>query len=198
MSEGCPIPTSASARSRPTAPSSPRPWYRVRLPISRVSLRGYDDEFAGRCLATARLTWDQHHLTDPPDAEYLRWHASFALLDAALYRHGASEDLGDDLETRVAHILAQQKPEGVFPFPRSCEDYREQVLGAPREERAKLPDLSPAQEPLLYLARGLRGGLHSESVHLPARAARLPGTLPGWAAGQLCPGCAGPRYGPCH
>ena len=108
-----------------------------------LSLRGYDDEFAGRCLATARLTWDQHHRTDPPDAEYLRWHASFALLDAALYRHGAGEDLRSDLEARVAHIIAQQKPEGVFPFPRSCESYREQVLVAPREERAKLPDLSP-------------------------------------------------------
>jgi len=108
-----------------------------------LSLRGYDAEFSERCLSTARLTWEKHHGAAPPDPEYLRWHAAFALLDAALCRHRPQADLRDDLETRIAHIIAQQKPEGVFPFPRSCDNYREQVLDVPREARARLPDLSP-------------------------------------------------------
>jgi len=108
-----------------------------------LALRGRDDDLAGTCLSSARNTWQNHHQAEPPDAEYLRWHAAFALLDAALYRNQTERDLADDLEARVARIIAQQKPEGVFPFPKDCADYREQVLGVPKEERAKLPDLSP-------------------------------------------------------
>jgi hypothetical protein len=109
-----------------------------------VSLRAHDDELSRRCLATAQTTWEHHHTAEPPDAEYLRWHAAFALLDVSLYRSDAREELRADLEDRVARIVAQQKPEGIFPFPRECADYRERVLGVPREERAKLPYLSPA------------------------------------------------------
>jgi hypothetical protein len=109
-----------------------------------AALRGHDELLSGRCLAAARRTWEQHHKTAPPDAEYLRWHAAFALLDASLYRDEAGEELRADLEERIARIVAQQKPEGVFPFPRECADYRELVLGVTREERAKLPYLSPA------------------------------------------------------
>jgi hypothetical protein len=108
-----------------------------------VALRGYDDELSQRCLATARRTWERQHTGEPRDAEYLRWHAAFALLDASLYRAEPRDELQLDLEGRIARIVAQQKPEGIFPFPRECADYREQVLGAPREERAKLPYLSP-------------------------------------------------------
>ncbi len=107
------------------------------------ALRGRDDDLAARCLSTARVTWDSHHRAEPPDAEYLRWHAGFALLDVSLYGHEPAEELRADLEARVAKITAQQKPEGVFPFPKSCDGYREQVLAPPPEERAKLPDLSP-------------------------------------------------------
>jgi hypothetical protein len=109
-----------------------------------LALRGYDDAFAEALLATARLTWESHHTGQPPDAEYLRWHAAFALLDASLYRHGLDPELREDIEERIARVVAQQKPEGVFPFPRECVDYRDQVLGRPREERARLPYLSPA------------------------------------------------------
>jgi len=108
-----------------------------------LALRGQDDDLAERCFATARLTWDKHHRAEPPGAEYLRWHAAFALLDASLYRRQATADVKHDLEARIARIVAHQKPEGVFPFPKICDDYREQVLGPPPEERAKLPDLSP-------------------------------------------------------
>ena len=107
------------------------------------ALRGYDDELAQALVSTARLTWDRHHEAEPPDAEYLRWHAAFALLDASLYRHAPRPELADDFEARITRIISQQKPEGVFPFPKDCADYRDQVLGVPREERAKLPDLSP-------------------------------------------------------
>ena len=109
-----------------------------------LALRGRDREFAGACLAAARTTWQHHRETEPPDAEYLRWHAAFALLDAALHRNQSDEAVREDLEARVSRIIAHQKPEGVFPFPRECSDYREQVLGLPREERAALPYLSPA------------------------------------------------------
>jgi hypothetical protein len=108
-----------------------------------VALRGGDEELSRRCLATARLTWERHHGTEPPDAEYLRWHAAFALLDAALYRAEQRDELRADMDDRVGRIVAQQKPEGIFPFPRECADYRQQVLDVPREERAKLPYLSP-------------------------------------------------------
>lgn len=112
-----------------------------------LALRGYrespggsgahsDDDLAGAdlgpaLLAAAERTWDHHHQAEPPDAEYLRWHAAFALLDAALHRHGPRAELREDLEARVERIIAQQRPEGVFPFPRSCADYREQVFGLP-------------------------------------------------------------------
>jgi hypothetical protein len=109
-----------------------------------AALRGHDDPLSPRCLETAAVTWRKHHQTAPPDAEYLRWHAAFALLDASLHRAGAREEVRADLEGRIALIVAQQKPEGVFPFPRACPDYRQQVLQRPREERAKLPYLSPA------------------------------------------------------
>jgi len=108
-----------------------------------LALRGWDDELAEHCLRAAMTTWDKHHRASPPDPEYLRWHAAFALLDASLYRHQPGPELRRDLEQRVARIIAQQKPEGVFPFPKECADYREQVLGPTREERATLPDLSP-------------------------------------------------------
>jgi hypothetical protein len=108
-----------------------------------VALRGGDEELSRRCLATARLTWDRHHGAEPPDSEYLRWHSAFALLDAALYNAEPRDELQTDMEDRVARIVAQQKPEGIFPFPRECADYRQQVLDVPRQERAKLPYLSP-------------------------------------------------------
>lgn len=109
-----------------------------------LSLRGREDGFAQELLVAARRTWDHHHGAEPPDAEYLRWHAAFALLDAALLRHAGEPAWQEDLEARVGRIIAQQRPEGVFPFPRECQDYREQVLGVPREQRARLPYLSPA------------------------------------------------------
>jgi hypothetical protein len=112
-----------------------------------VALRDRDDELARACIAAARTTWRHHHAEEPPDAEYLRWHAAFALLDAALYRAEANEQLRHDLEDRVGLIIAQQKPEGIFPFPRECSDYREQALGIPPEERARLPYLSPTGAP---------------------------------------------------
>ena len=108
-----------------------------------AALRGYDAELSQRCLATAQGTWRHHCKGEPPDAEYLRWHAAFALLDASLYRAEPGDEVRLDLEGRIARIVAQQKPEGIFPFHRECSGYREQVLGAPREERAKLPYLSP-------------------------------------------------------
>jgi hypothetical protein len=104
-----------------------------------AALRGRDDELAEACTEAALATWRRHHAEEPADAEYLRWQAAFALLDAALYRAEASEELQRDLEERVGFIIAQQKPEGVFPFPRECGDYREQVVGMPREQRARLP-----------------------------------------------------------
>jgi len=109
-----------------------------------LALREHDPEFAHCLLRAARTTWDHYHQAEPPDAEFLRWHAAFALLDASLLRHQPSAGLRGDLEGRIALIVAQQKPEGVFPFPRECSDYREQVLGVPREQRATLPYLSPA------------------------------------------------------
>jgi hypothetical protein len=110
-----------------------------------VALRGRDDDLSRRCLEAARTTWRHHRRDEPPAAEYLRWHAAFALLDASLYRHQPDETVRGDLEERIARVVAQQKPEGVFPFPRDCDDYRELVLGVPREERATLPYLSPAK-----------------------------------------------------
>jgi hypothetical protein len=112
-----------------------------------VALRGRDDELAAACLEAALTTWRHHHTAEPPDAEHLRWHAAFALLDAALYRAEPKEELQHDLEQRIELIIAQQKPEGIFPFPRECSDYRERVLGIPPAERAKLPYLSPAGAP---------------------------------------------------
>ncbi|UCC69140.1 MAG: glycoside hydrolase family 9 protein [Armatimonadota bacterium] len=112
-----------------------------------AALRGRDDELAEACREAALATWRHHHAGEPPDAEYLRWHAAFALLDAALYRAEANEELRRDLEERVERIIGQQKPEGVFPFPRECGDYREQILGRPREQRARLPYLSPEGAP---------------------------------------------------
>lgn len=110
-----------------------------------VALRGQDDDLSRRCLEAARTTWKHHRRTEPPDAEYLRWHAAFALLDASLYRDHPDDAVRVDAEDRVARVIAQQKPEGVFPFPRGCDNYRELVLGVPREERATLPYLSPAK-----------------------------------------------------
>ncbi len=112
-----------------------------------VALRGRDDELAEACLEVAVTTWRHHRAAEPPDAEHLRWHAAFALLDAALYRADPNEELQRDLEHRVEAIIAQQKPEGIFPFPRDRSDYREQVLDVPREQRARLPYLSPAGAP---------------------------------------------------
>jgi len=108
-----------------------------------LALRDYGDELGTRCLDTAFTTWRNHHEAEPPDAEHLRWHAAFALLDMSLLRHEPRRDLRDDLEARISRIIAQQKPEGVFPFPRECSDYREQVLGVAKEKRAKLSDLAP-------------------------------------------------------
>jgi len=108
-----------------------------------LALRGYDDDLAERCLRAAMTTWDRHHNDRPPDAEYLRWHAAFALLDLSLWRNQPIWDLRGDLDARIVAILGQQKPEGIFPFPRDCSDYREQVLNLPAQQRATLPDLSP-------------------------------------------------------
>jgi len=112
-----------------------------------VAVREHDAALSHACLNSARTTWDHHHLAEPVDAEYLRWHAAFALLSASLYRHRAEEEVRLDLEGRVSRILAQQKPEGVFPFPKNAADYRAQVLGVPREQRARLPYLSPDRAP---------------------------------------------------
>ncbi|HUU54257.1 MAG TPA: glycoside hydrolase family 9 protein [Armatimonadota bacterium] len=112
-----------------------------------VALRGGDDGLATACMEAALTTWRHHHREEAPDDEYLRWQAAFALLGASLYRAEGREEFRRDLEERVGRIAAQQKPEGVFPFPKECDDYREQVLGVGREERARLPYLSPAGAP---------------------------------------------------
>jgi hypothetical protein len=112
-----------------------------------VALSGRDQDISDACLGAARSTWDHHHQEEPPDAEYLRWHSAFAILAASLHRHQPEEALRLDLEDRVARIVAQQQPEGVFPFPKDTSHYREQVLGVSREERARLPYLSPEGAP---------------------------------------------------
>jgi hypothetical protein len=112
-----------------------------------LALRGREEDLARRCLDAACLTWDKHHRATPPPAEHLRWHAAFALLDASLLRAMTEDDLRADLEFRVRQILAQQKPEGIFPFPKGCDDYRAQVLEVAREQRATLPYLSPTMAP---------------------------------------------------